>query len=561
MRRSFAPVGMCLLVLSAMSSAWAQDVKPTSAIPESASLVIRCKAPKATWGKAADIVEAVQPGFGAAVRGSLPSVGPGIGNPKLQGVDVDKDVWVMIFAESQAIPTIAYMMTAKDVEDIKDGLSDQYEFHAAGNLVVYSDDEDTVARIREQMSGKEAGLWAKTDAASKKLIDDSDLAVMVNLAQLTEDFSGELEQAEPQLNAVIDQIINNLPDAQRTQLEAVFEMYRSLGKSVVHGVRDAQSLTLAVGLSKTGIRIDTRLQVKESSSTAEYLAKQTPNALLLMSKLPADKSAYIGFNTDLSKTIQWSMSLTKGMIADATDEQKAAFDNFAAAVGKIKYEEVGMYMDLGTEAPLFTVGTVNVLSPTETMRTANNAFVKAMGKIKIGGLTQENILEPKVEKVAGFDVDRITVKQTLDETADPQGVQQKVYDSMFGADGMQQMIMYQPKRIVQMIGGGKSQMEQLVAAVDASTPSSKLLAETRKRFPEKANLIALFDLARLATNGIKIASQNGLPVNASGLDGLTLTPSFVGFSLACETSSVRTQIEIPVTTAQNIAKIIIAVGH
>jgi len=536
-------------------------VKPTDAIPDSASIVIRCKAPQATWGKVGDIVDAVQPGFGAAVKGSLPAAGPAIGNPTLQGVDVDNDVWVMVFAQSQTVPTIAYMMTAKDVEDIKDGLGDQFEFHSAGKLVVYSEDEDTVTEIRERMEGKEKGLWSTIDAASKKLIEDSDVSVMVNLTQLTEDYADELDQAEPQLNAIIDQIISNLPDAQRSQLEAVFEMYRGLGKSLVHGVRDAQSLTLAVGLSKTGIRVDTRLQVKDGTSTAEYLGKQKPSALALLSKLPADKSAYLGFNGDMSKTIQWSMSLTKGMVVDATNEQKAAFDNFGEAVQKIKYEEVAMYMDLGTQSPLFTIGTINVLSPIDAMRSANVAFIKAMGKIKIGGLTQENVFEPKAEKVAGFDVDRITVKQTLDETADPQGIQQKVYDAMFGASGMQQLMMYQPKRIVQMISGGKGDLEKLLLAVDASNPNSKLLADTRKRFPEKVNVIGLIDLARLATNGIKIASENGVPVNPAGLDGLKLEPSLIGFSLACEGDALRTQVEIPVTTAQNIAKIIAAMAH
>ena len=179
-----------------------------------------------------------------------------------------------------------------------------------------------------------------------------------------------------------------------------------------------------------------------------------------------------------------------------------------------------------------------------------------MSKFKSAMFTQESVLEPGVEKIAGFDVDRVTIKQEFDESADPLGMQKKMQAVMFGDSGIQSLVMYQPKRVLQTMGGGRPEMEKLVSSIDASTPSSAALVEARKRFPVKSNVIALIDVSRLVVNGARIASEQGLPVNAVDIDDLKLPTSYVGFALTCEAGAARTQLEIPVTTAQNIAKIV-----
>ena len=56
---------------------------------------------------------------------------------------------------------------------------------------------------------------------------------------------------------------------------------------------------------------------------------------------------------------------------------------------------------------------------------------------------------------------------------------------------------------------------------------------------------------------IRLAARElPVPINAAALDGLQLTPSYIGGAVACEPTAARMQVVIPVEQAQGIAKIV-----
>lgn len=527
-------------------------------MPDTASVVLRVKAPETTLGNLGDFVDAVQPGVGPVVKGNLAMLGLAISNPGLAGVDVEKDWWAIVFAESQQRPSLVYVVPAKDANALKSALPPGFHYHAADTLAVYSDSEEALAKVRHRLSGKGTSLWSKIDASSKKLFDASDVSVLVHLRQLTKAFESELQQAEPQLDGFLNQISGAVPDAQRAQLVPMLDMYRVIGKSALQGVRDSHSLTLCASFSKDAIRFEDRLQVGEGTATAKFFAAQPTSDLSLMSRLPANKLAYFGAKMDMAGMVEWSMSLSKAWLGNSSDEQKAQFDAAAKEMRGLKWNEMAGYFGLDTESNGAMRGaSVVEITPTSRMRELTRTTMKIMSDIQAPGFKQTMKLEPAAEKIGGVEVDRITLQQEVDPSLDPLGMQKKMRDVLFGEAGMQSLLMYQPTRSLQTVGGGKSEMEELVKTLGSTATNDAARTTARKRCAEKANAVVLVDVARLMVSGIKLAAREKvIPVDASVLDGLQLQPSFIGGAVACEATAAGAQLEIPVAQAQGIAKVV-----
>lgn len=532
---------------------------PADAAPDSASVVVRWKAPQATVSKLADYVDTLQPGFGTVVKGSLPTLGQMISIPPNAGIDFENDWWVLVFADSDDDPAIVYVIPTTDIKGVEAALPDEFEFHAAGNLAIYSKSEDALKKVRDRIGGKGMALWSRIDASSKKLFDTSDLSALINVRQLSEAFHDELEQAEPQLNKFLDDLSNLIPEGQRAQMTAAFDVYRVVGKGLLQGVNDSDTLTVGIAISKDIIRCEDRLQVQDGTETSQFLSSQPTSDLSLIGRLPGNKSAYFGTKLDMSSMIDWSMNMTKAMLTNLSDQQKAEFDAAVKGMKDLQYGDMAWYFDLDpTAAGALRAASVSEVTPTDRLRDLSRSMIKTMNKIEATGFTQTSTLEAAAMKIGGADVDRITIKQDVDDAADPQGFQKKFRELLFGEEGIQQLVMYQPKRVLQTFGGGASEMQRLATALGSTTSNdATVVAKARKRLIEKANLIALVDVARLAASGVKLAIKEGaIPLDPDAIDGLKLTPSFIGFSIAFQSTAAVSQFEIPVEQAGGIARLV-----
>ena len=564
MRRLLAPCVSWILVLSVswLSSSNAAAADPFDAVPDSASVVLRLKTPQATLGRLADYVNVVQPGFGEAIRGNLPALGLLISNPGLAGVDAEKDWWAIVFIEARQKPGVVFVIPTTDAKAVKEVLPSGWLLHEADKLAIYSEDETALNKVRERVNGQGSSLWSKTDADSKKLFDSSDVSAFVNLKQLSQAFVNELDQAEPALDGLLAQMSALLPDQQRTQMAMIMDVYRSLGKAAVQGVRDSNSLTMCVKFSKDAVRFEDRLQVAEGTKTAKFLSKQPTSDFSLLAQLPADKSVYYGAKADMQGMIDWSMKLTKSMLASGTDEQKAAFDKSAEDIRDLKWDQIVGYFDLDASGEgALRAGAVSVVTPTDKLREITKVMMSMVEAMQLPGFKQTITMESTSAKIGGLPVDQITLKQEVDEAADPLGIQKKVSSALHGPDGMKQFMLFQPKRSLQTVGGDVAQLEALVKSLGASPVKDSVAAIARKSYAEKANVVVLADVARLITNGLKVAAREQvLPAGASAaIDDLKLQPSFMGGSITCAPTAVSAQFEIPAVQAQGIAKIVMMV--
>lgn len=557
MRRCLAPQWLVLCSICWFSVA-ASAADSSDAVPDSASVVVRLKAPQATLGKLGEFVDVVQPGFGATVQAGLPALGQAIVNPGLTGVDVAKDWWAITFLESQQKPAVVFVVPASDADAMKKSLPPGFTAHIADSLVVYSDNENALGKVRDRLSGKGTGIWSKIDSSSKKLFDNSDVSVLVHLRQLTKSFANELQQAEPQLDGFLDQITAAMPDAQRSQIGPILDMYRVIGKSAVQGVRDSESLTLSVSFSKEVIRFEDRLQVAEGTATAKFFASQPTSELPLLTRLPKNKPLYFGVRADMAGMVDWSMKLTKSMMGNTSADQQAQLDAALKEMRGLKWNDMAGYFDIDPNGKgAIRVGTVMEITPTDRLREIGRSMIKAMSEFQSLGFKQTAKLEPGVEKIGGLEVDRITTVQEFDPALDPLGIQKKIRELMFGEAGMVQFVMYQPTRSLQTFGGGPAELQSLVTALESTASQDTAAATARKRLAEKTNAVVLVDLARMVASGLKLAAREGLiPLDAAVIDGLQLQPSFIGVSVACGPTSAGAQLDIPVEQAQGIVKIV-----
>jgi hypothetical protein len=233
-------------------------------------------------------------------------------------------------------------------------------------------------------------------------------------------------------------------------------------------------------------------------------------------------------------------------------------DKAIKELAKIKYEEMAMYMDVAAEAPAFRGGAVSLVSSTKGLREASHKLVKTMGDLKMPGFTQKTTLEPNAEKIPGGDVDRITVKQEFSDEGGAAEAQQKLISAIFGDAGMQQLVMYQPNRTLQTTGGGKAELQALLASVDSSKGGDAAAATARKRLPAKTNFVGLVDLARVVKNAMQLAAAQDLPINGDALGELKLEPSFVGFALGSDGNALHGQLDVPLVQVKNFVALVTA---
>lgn len=546
---------LCLTTLLGSQSAVAAT--PKDAVPDSASIVVRWKAPQDSWGKIADIVDWVQPGYGDIVKGYLPATGQLIGVDYMKGVELDKDIWAVVFAEPQSIPTVVIVVSTKDADTVKGALPEGYHIHAADGFVAYSDDKESLDEVTSRIDGSGRSIWSKIDGESIKTFEAGDLSLLINIKQLAEDFADDLKEADARIDGAIDQILEIFPEDQKPQMTAAFDLYRQLGKSIVASIPDLDSYAGGLEFTKAAIRYQDHLQVKSGSATSKFLAAQPAKELSLVNRLPAGQMAYMGLGLDMSKLIEWSMSMTPKMFPNLGKEQVEVFEKAAKEMATLKYGESAYSIGVADGNPAIRVAAVSEVTPVERARELARKVTGALEKIVTPDMTQTTKLETGIDKINGAEVDRVTIVQEYDAKNPGAETIQRIQKIMLGENGMQQYFFYSGNKMYQSFGGGVAELKQVYDAVNAKAPSKSDVIESRKRFAAKSNVLVLTDLSNIALVALKfIGKENVLPVNTAPLDDLKFEPSFIGYTLSFTPTSAKAQFEFPVVQAQNIATIV-----
>ncbi len=539
-----------LLVLAVGGLASAAD-SPLSAFPDSTDVLLRVKSPKATVDKAAALVEAIVPGYGAMVRQNAPALGALISNPTLNGVDQTKDWYIAVFTKGEQEPAVVFGIPVTDAAAAQAALSGGLKAKAHGNWLYYSDDEAALPQSATAAGAIEAAM--KGEPAT--VFDKGDVAVFINLAHLMEAYREIVMAGVEQAKQALDQI----PQQPGTDPEALKKVYSSVIDGVVQGVSDSVQLTIAMNVGAEGITFEDYLSFTPGSKTATLLGTQKTSAMALAGNLPADAVMIFGASGNTRQLIDWSMTMSKSMVANSPEATRA-LEEFVTGVANLQFGSmVGSMAFESSDAGLFKNTVVMEVTPAQDYKKLARTMTKAMGTVDAPGMKQETKLEVDAESYGSAKADVITIKQEFSDEADPTGQARQMQAMMFGPNGMQSRVVYQQDRFITTLGGGKAAMTEALKAAE-SGPAAQAVALYRRGLIDSPNFLLLVDVPGFAVQGMRVASGiPGLPlnINTEMLDSLKFEKSFMGLAIAAEKDSVRCRTRIPVEQLRSIMSLVI----
>ena len=529
---------------------------PLSVFPSDTSIVVKLSSPKKVIKNLADAVNLVQPGFGGMVEGQATSIGVGISNPTLQGVDMEKNWWMAVFMIEDSEPQVVFAIPATDVDDMEDAIDESFTFVKKDNWGIYSEDEDAVKRIQSVISGSGKSIEAALSGKLLSSFDSGDLSIYVNTPTLVTLYSEQLDEAvENAKGEIANMEKEDNPALASVDLGFLKENLPKLFDKGVEALKDNVGMVLTLNANTKGLQINKVLVQKPSSESAKFLSGITSaNIDPLLVSLPANQPIYLASSVDFTKAAVHIYDL---MGTATTDEEiKTAIANMKSALTGTTSKGFSAAVGLGSmeEGVLRTYG-VQLVTPATKMKGVVKDAQKLAGLFNGGELQQEMTYEENKEKVSGKSVDIMTVTQSFENPQMSQMTEQ-ITKIMYGPEGITTRMMYLDEGILQSTGGGTAGMEETYRAFTAkeNLKSGSALARDRAALQSKLAFVELLDFVSIAAKGAVIAAESGqvpLPISPEQIESIEIQPSYVGVSLAIEDNAIEGRLNIPIEQIQN----------
>jgi len=542
------------MLMTGLPSSTADAASPWEWIPEKASAVVRLQAPDTTIQELSRFVDAVQPGFGPIVQTQTSPLGLVISNPTLDGVDMSRDWFAAAFAKTDGQPDLLFLIPTTDAIAMEKAIGTDFSVAKQDGWLVYSKSPELINLVENCLKGDADHIMSLFDSQISDELISGQLTGFVNVASLKETFADQLGNAETQLDSVIDTITEQVAATNpEMNLESVWKMYRAMGRGLLQGVRDSNSVAVAVHIADNDIRIEKLITFANDSASSRFIATQPAASMDLLKSVPEGQSGYAGMQVNPQELADWLKAITSDLIEDP-----AVSERFQSAMEAMIEARIGTFAGGGGIAPseptalkyfgLMEVGSV------ETLKTAFDAFAPGL-EYDIGGIHQAISIELHAETIDGVPVDILQTKQDIKPSLDPLGIQQAVNDRLYGPDGITQRLVYQQNILLQTLGGGTESMRQLMKG-DTWTDTNLLSA--RQQLSEKANLVILADMPAFVRDIAQLVVASGklpLTVDEEQLAAVELSRSYSGVSIATETNRVHFRAVIPAKTLQGFVQL------
>lgn len=541
MKNVWKPIAVFMFVCSGVA---AQET-PLDVIPETAGIVIRFQAPDKIKTDLSAFINKVQPGFGGFVEAQFPTIlGEMSKNQSLDGLDLEKDWYMVLMIDDEGEPQPVLVLPTNDMEAAKEAAESTFEIAENKEWLICAMD----AAMLEDFDSDDVDSFASVlDEKTAARLASGHISLVVNGGQLKEDFADELEAADEQLEQAIDAIVQQASQTNPAMnMEAVFGIYKEMGKAFLQAVRDSESLAISLEFKEGTFQVDTLLTVAESTATAKFLESQPVSKMERLTSIPAGQLGYFAAHGKMDTLMEMIKPLSSGLITD--EDAKARMLKAMDIVQEVKFGTMagGGTLVPDEEASLRFVG-ISEVSPSSKLKEAMQLMGSGV-EYETAGVKMKQTYEAGAEKLDGESVDIFRTEQTLPEGLDPTGMQKAINEKFYGAEGIVQRILVKDDVMYQSMGGGLDSLKGLLAG--KSWTDEKLIA-ARTELHEEANLVFLVDMpnsilqvarAVLDTNALPV------PVKADQLDGLEIDPSYAGFSMAAGKGTLESRGTIPVET-------------
>lgn len=554
-------MALVLVVLGGLP-AFAAD-GPLAAFPKDTGVIVRLKNPQKTLQRAGELAVKVDRTEGVKVQLAGPMLGQMISNPSLKGVDMAGDWGLGVFPVENGDPGVVFCIPATDAKAFQENVMGDYQFQTLEKYLIYTENQDTAAKIKQHIAAKGASISTLLDKTSTAVWDEGDVSVFVNVPQILKVYKGPFDQGVEQANQFIEQMPNLVPQQQGGfDMKAIAGLYAGIFKAIVQAVRDADGCTAALVITADGISVNEYLKFGEATETAKALAKQKPDALELLDQLPKGRLGYAAAELDAPDLMKLSIEFGMKMMVEGDTEKENQMKKLMAEYEKVKFQGVAFAFGLGDGKQGAIRGTsIMKVEDANKLRDLSKETSKLMGDYNFGGMKMKVTYQPEAETYGNLKADLVRVKYEFDQEQNPfHEMQSKMNDILYGPEGMVTRTLYTEDRMVQTIGGDKADLQ---AALDAQNGKNAIGKEAayqaaRKKLLPQANLIGLLDIPGTLAKGMELAIQAGapIPLNENDLKEVRGEPSFVGISVAMEGGGVKAKTIVPVQQMQGIARFV-----
>lgn len=561
MRRLSAALVLCgMLVLPAPSFA---AETPLEAVPANASVVIRLKNPDATTQKLVEYARNVDQQLGVQVQQFSAARGILISNPALAGVDTKRDWWAAVFSSAEADPVTVFLIPTTDAEALQNAVGPNFTYVTYEDWVLYTEDAATAKKLEDHIANPQRSIAQVVGDEARKVMDEGELAAFVNANQLVETYREQLQSAEQNLEQQLETLSQSTVQG-GVNLQAVAESYGELLRGLLQAIRDAEGLVLALQVQPKDLLLHSYLNFEPGSASDKFVQKHPTSELNLVSRLPSKKLGYFGLHGDIKSVMKWSSEAGLAAFEGGDDVQKEKLKSIYQGFSELEYGSIAGFFDLGNLAGgAIRVATVMEVTPPDKMRDLYRQMVEVMSNIEFPNVKQTWTLKKEAESFDGRSADVVTVKYEIDPANDPGGMQQALFNALYGPDGMTTRLVTLDKLFVMTVGSDRSLMATTLEALakDAAdaAEAGKAYQATRQKLNEKANIIGMIDLPSLGAKVVQLALESGevpIPLTQEQIEGLKFEPSYLGISISADAPAVRGRLDIPAQQVKGIYQLV-----
>lgn len=548
--KSFLMLTICL---AGASWVQAQD-DPLQFFSKDVDVLIRLKEPDQTMEKVVGLVNRVQPGAGDQIRNQQNELlGKLISNPTLTGVDQSRDWYAGVYFQGMAPPQVVFAIPAVKPEDLVSAVQDGMKSQVHDRWVLYTDADEIPVADRAASAATRLG---ETGIAS---FSSGDLNIYVNVAHVTMVYAEQIELAQDKVLEGLNQL-RFLPAQGGINMQAVVELYGTMAEGFFQALEDGQTSMASVSLTDTDIVFHKQVTFADESASSRFLAQNPPDAMPLLTKLPSGAMVYYGFSGAVKEMTRMGLKMTTSMISDKAALEKIEqheHDLDAVTFGPV----VAAVNVVDDPAGVLRASSVFAAEPIDKVREFTRALVQATSNIHNETFSQTSTLQTDAETYGEFKADIVTTKQEFKEEVDPSGLQQKMQQFMFGADGLQARTIYMKGQYATTLGGGEKSMQALLQGLESSNSNS--IAKYREAAMKEANLLVFLDLSGFVGNILRAASRIEnfpLPINGQMIDALNLKSSYISMAGGSEPNIIKTEIRLPVDQIIGMTKLGVLIG-
>ena len=376
----------CIVVLGAIPQVRADDV-PLGAFPSDADVVIRLKQPSATIEKAAAMASTVKEELGSQIRDNSPFIGMLISNPTLAGVDQDQDWLIVVFADSEADPSVVFAIPSTDVDALQEGLPEKMSSFDRDGWVFYSENADTLGQLEEASPESSDAITSEMNEQAVEVFDRGDLSVFVNVDHLTEVYADEIDAAGDRAG---EQLAGRLGALQMVPGLDVDGALGGGADGALDIARDMQSLSVALVIQETAIHVETYGDFKDGTGTAEAITGHAGSPLSPLATLPRGALIYFGLSGSLIDALQSGMTSSMA-IAEPGEEQAEKIEELQKSLEGVEFASVTGALGLGTaETGFLRFMSVTEASPIDQIREYNRRSAELMeSELEGQGINEE----------------------------------------------------------------------------------------------------------------------------------------------------------------------------